>query len=136
MPQLADFMTRDVLAVAPEDTLGEAAQRMVEQRVGSAVVLEHGRLIGILTERDLLRAVAGRVHSSDARVREWMTGDPVVASETTSAGEAARTMLEHGFRHLPVVEDDRMLGIVSLRDVMRWSMHVELGPEHAGSDFP
>ncbi len=136
MPQLADFMTRDVLAVAPEDTLGEAAQRMVEQRVGSAVVLEHGRLIGILTERDLLRAVAGRVHSSDARVREWMTGDPVVASETTSAGEAARTMLEHGFRHLPVVEDDRMLGIVSLRDVMRWSMHVELGSEHAGSDFP
>ena len=129
-------MTRDVLAVAPEDTLGETAQRMVEQRVGSAVVLEHGRLIGILTERDLMRAVAGRVHSSDARVREWMTGDPVVASETTSAGEAARTMLEHGFRHLPVVEEDRMLGIVSLRDVLRWSMHVELGSEHAGSDFP
>ena len=129
-------MTRDVLAVAPEDTLGETAQRMVEQRVGSAVVLEHGRLIGILTERDLMRAVAGRVHSSDARVREWMTGDPVVASETTSAGEAARMMLEHGFRHLPVVEEDRMLGIVSLRDVMRWSMHVELGSEHAGSDFP
>ena len=136
MPRLADFMTRDVLAVAPEDTLGEAAQRMVEQRVGSAVVLEHGRLIGILTERDLLRAVAGRVHSSDARVREWMTADPVVASESTSAGEAARTMLEHGFRHLPVVEADRMLGIVSLRDVMRWSMHIELGSEHAGSDFP
>ena len=136
MPRLADFMTRDVLAVAPEDTLGEAAQRMVEQRVGSAVVLEHGRLIGILTERDLLRAVAGRVHSSDARVREWMTADPVVASESTSAGEAARTMLEHGFRHLPVVEADRMLGIVSLRDGMRWSMHIELGSEHAGSDFP
>jgi acetoin utilization protein AcuB len=69
-------------------------------------------------------------------VREWMTADPIVASESTSPGEAARTMLEHGFRHLPVVEGGRTVGIVSLRDVMRWSMHVEPGTEHIGSDFP
>ena len=83
--------------MAPEDTLGEAAERMAEQGVGSAVVLDSGRLIGILTERDLLKAVAGRVHTSEARVREWMTADPITASETDSADEAIRTMLDNGF---------------------------------------
>jgi CBS domain-containing protein len=136
MDGLGELMTREILGVAPEDTLGEAAQRMADQHVGSAVVLDHGRLIGIVTERDLLRAMAGRVHPSEARVREWMTSDPVVASESMSPGAAARTMLEHGFRHLPVVEEGRTIGIVSLRDVMRWSLHVEPGSEHVGSDFP
>jgi CBS domain-containing protein len=121
---LGEIMTHDLLAVAPEDTLGEAAQRMADENVGSAVVLDHGRLIGIVTERDLLRAMAGRVHPSEARVREWMTGDPVVASETTTTAEAARLMLDHGFRHLPIVNGERTLGIVSLRDVVRG----ELGP--------
>jgi CBS domain-containing protein len=119
MARLGDLMTDELLSVAPEDTIGEAAQRMAHQNVGSAVVLDHGRLIGILTERDLLRAMAGRVHPSEGRVREWMTADPVVASQATTAGEAARIMLEHGFRHLPVVDDERTLGIVSLRDVVR-----------------
>jgi CBS domain-containing protein len=119
MVQLGELMTEELLSVAPEDTLGEAAQQMADDNVGSAVVLDHGRLIGILTERDLLRAMAGRVHPSEGRVREWMTGDPVVASETTTTDEAARLMLAHGFRHLPVVDGDRTLGIVSLRDVVR-----------------
>ena len=136
MALLAEIMSREVLAVAPEDTLGEAAQIMNDGGVGSAVVLEHGRLIGILTERDLLRAVAGRVHSSEARVRQWMTGDPITIAETASAADAARTMLEHGFRHLPVTDGERTVGIVSLRDVMRWSMHVAPGTEQVGSDFP
>ena len=118
-------MTRDVLAVAPEDTLGEAAQKMVERGVGSAVVLDFGRLIGILTERDLMRATAGRTHSSEARVREWMTSEPVTVSEDTSAKEAAQTMLEHGFRHLPVIADGQAVGIVSIRDVAEWGMRGE-----------
>ena len=121
MATLGELMTREVLSVAPEDTLGQAAEAMVERGVGSAVVSDYGRLIGILTERDLLRAVAGRVHSSEARVREWMTVDPVTASVSTGLEEAARTMLEQGFRHLPVVEDDRPVGIVSIRDVVEWT---------------
>lgn len=136
MSSLADLMTRDVVAVEPEDTLGEAAQKMADARVGSAVVHEHGRLIGIVTERDLMRSVAGRVHPSEGRVREWMTVEPVTASPQTSGGEAARLMLERGFRHLPVTDGERTLGMVSLRDVMRWSMHLEPGAEHPGSDFP
>ena len=124
---LGDFMSREVLSVAPEDTIGEAAQRMADANVGSSVVHEHGRLIGILTERDLLRAMAERVHPSEARVREWMTAEPVAASESTTADEAARLMIEKGFRHLPVVEGDRTLGVVSLRDVMRHGLEAEAG---------
>jgi CBS domain-containing protein len=122
---IGDFMSRNVLSVAPEDTIGEAAQLMADANVGSSVVLEHGRLIGILTERDLLRAMAQRVHPSEARVREWMTAEPVAVSESTSADEAARLMVENGFRHLPVVDGDRTLGVVSLRDVMRHSLETE-----------
>ena len=102
-------MSREVVVVAPEDTLGEAAELMSGQGVGSAIVLDHGRLIGILTERDLLRAVAGRVHTSEARVREWMTEDPICATEATTGEEAVQTMLEHGFRH-PMALDRRERG--------------------------
>ena len=129
MGSIGDVMTGEIVAVAPEDTLGEAAERMAEQGVGSAVVLDSGRLIGILTERDLLKAVAGRVHTSEARVREWMTVDPMTATEETSADEAMRTMLEQGFRHLPVVEEGRTIGVVSLRELMRAAMQVDVGAE-------
>ena len=122
MATLGELMTREVLEIAPEDTLGQAAEAMVERGVGSAVVSDFGRLIGILTERDLLRAVAGRVHSSEARVREWMTAEPITATTSTDLSEAARTMLDQGFRHLPVVEDDRAIGIVSIRDVVEWTV--------------
>jgi CBS domain-containing protein len=128
MSTLGELMTRDLLVVAPEDTLGEAAQRMVDRGIGSAVVLDYGRLIGILTERDVLRAVADRIHSSEARVREWMTTDPITATEDTPAEEAAKTMLDNGFRHLPVISGERAIGIVSIRDVAAWSV------EEAASD--
>jgi CBS domain-containing protein len=114
-------MTSDVLTAAPEDTIGETAQKMVELGVSSAVVSDYGRLIGILTERDLTRAVAGRTHSSEARVREWMTTDPITLTRDASPAEAARIMLDNGFRHIPIVEDERTIGIVSIRDVARWS---------------
>ena len=114
-------MTSDVLTVAPEDTIGETAQKMVELGVSSAVVSDYGRLIGIVTERDLTRAVAGRVHTSEARVREWMTADPLTLSKDSPAAEAAKIMLEHGFRHVPIVEEDHTIAIVSIRDVARWS---------------
>ena len=121
MTTLGELMTRDPLTVAPEDTIGEAAQKMVDAGVSSVIVSDYGRLIGILTERDLTRAVAGRTHSSEARVREWMTADPVTLPPSASPQEAAEIMLERGFRHVPIVEGERAIGIVSIRDVARWS---------------
>jgi CBS domain-containing protein len=124
MTTIGQLMSRDVLLVAPEDTLGEAAQKMADRGVGSAVVADYGRVIGILTERDLLRAVAARLHSSEARVREWMTAEPLTAAEETPAAEALQTMLEHGFRHLPVIDGNRAVGIVSIRDLAEWSLRL------------
>jgi CBS domain-containing protein len=132
MAVLGELMSRNLLTVAPEDTLGEAAERMTEGGVGSAVVLDSGRLIGILTERDVLRAAAGRVHSSDARVREWMTPDPIVAAEETTAAESLETMMAHGFRHLPIVDGERVVGIVSIRDVMAASLRAATGARSSG----
>src|SRR6187200_987381 len=112
MGTLGEIVKPTFITVAPEDTLGEVAERMSAQNVGAVVVKDFGRLIGILTERDMLRAVAARVHTSEARVRQWMTMDPVTASPEMPLDEAARVMLEHGFRHLPVVEQETVLGIV------------------------
>ena len=121
MSTLADLMTSDVLTVDPADTIGETAQKMVELGVSSAVVSDYGRLIGIVTERDLTRAVAGRVHSSEARVREWMTSEPVTMTPDASPEDAARVMLDNGFRHIPILDGEQIVGIVSIRDVARWS---------------
>ena len=121
MTAVRELMTSDVLTVDPSDTIGETAQKMVERGVSSAVVSDFGNLIGIVTERDLTRAVAGRVHTSEARVREWMTPDPITLTSEASAAEAAKIMLDNGFRHVPIVDEGRAVGIVSIRDVARWS---------------
>ncbi len=116
MPRLADVVRSDFVEVAPEDTLGEVAEQMNVQNVSSVVVKDFGTLIGILTERDLLKAMAARVHSSEARVRQWMTEEPVTASGETDVEEAARVMLESNFRHLPVIDEGgRVMGVVSLQ---------------------
>jgi CBS domain-containing protein len=115
---VSKLMTRDFLAVAPWDTLGEAVESMNERGTGSALVFDYGRLVGILTSRDVLRAVAGRTHSSEARVRDWMTADPRVVRVETPAEEAALIMVEQGCHQLPVVEDGHPVGVVGMRAVV------------------
>jgi CBS domain-containing protein len=115
MSTIGEIIGPTHIEVAPEDTLGEVAERMRAQNVGAVVVKDYGRLIGILTERDMLRAMAARVHTSEARVRQWMTEDPITASPDMTTEDAAEVMLSNGFRHLPVVEGSNVLGIVSLR---------------------
>jgi sulfide:quinone oxidoreductase len=114
-----DVMSTRPLCVAPEDTLGEVAEKMRERDYASALVCGYGRLIGIITSRDLLRALAGRAHPSEARVREWMTADPIAVQTGTSVSAAATLMVEWGIHHLPVVEGKLPIGLVGLRDVAR-----------------
>jgi CBS domain-containing protein len=118
MTTLADVMRTEFITVAPEDTLGEVAERMTALNVGSVVVKDFGKLIGILTERDLLKAMAARVHSSEARVRQFMTENPITASRDMDCEDAEQLMLDKGFRHLPIVEGDEVVGVVSLRRVV------------------
>jgi len=135
MATLGDVMTTDVLSVEPSDTIGEAAEKMTAAEVGAVVVSDFGRMIGIFTERDLMRAVAGRVHSSEARVREWMTPDPVTMSADASVEEAGETMIQRGFRHIPVVSGERAIGIVSIRDVAEWRLKERCGNENRRSRY-
>ena len=118
-PTVGALMSAEFLVVAPEDTLGEVAERMGAQDVGSVLVADYGRLIGILTSRDLVRAFAGRVHSSEARVREWMTAEPIAAHPDTSLATAFRLMHDHAIHHLPVVEHERPVGMVGMRSIAR-----------------
>ena len=118
MATLAEVMRTDYVEVAPEDTLGEVAQKMVDAKTGAVVVKDFGRLIGILSERDMLKAMAGRVHTSESRVREWMTPDPICVTPETRLDEAAQIMLDNEFRHLPVLEEGRVIGVASLRRVV------------------
>jgi CBS domain-containing protein len=116
---VAAVMSTEPLVVAPEDTLGEVAEKMRARDLGSALVADHGRLIGILTSRDLLRAFAGRVHPSEGRVREWMTAEPVAVTAATPIEAAVTLMTEYGFHHLPVVEGERPTGTLGLRQAAR-----------------
>ncbi len=118
MPTVDSIMSRDVLSVTPDTRLSEAAQKMSGGRVGAVVVLEEESLRGILTERDVLRAVGeGRVEGTT--VADWMTSDPETIEPSESTDMAATLMIHGGFRHLPVAESGRVIGIVSIRDLMR-----------------
>jgi CBS domain-containing protein len=118
MSVVADHMSEDLLTVAAQDRLGEAAKRMVARGVGAVLVMDGDRLEGILTERDLMRAVAGG-YSDEARVADWMTRHPETIDTSDSTDHAASLMIHGGFRHLPVVGEGRVAGIISIRDLMR-----------------
>ena len=118
MATVENIMSRALLTGETTATLTEAAREMHSHSVGAVLVLAGERLEGILTERDVLRAVAtGRVEGT--LVAAWMTREPetIDASETTS--QAAAVMIHGGFRHLPVLDAGKPVGIVSIRDLMR-----------------
>jgi CBS domain-containing protein len=118
MPLVADHMTRSLLSIAAEATLGEAAAKMAERGVGAVVVLEGDAVAAILTERDVMKAVAAGQDGS-ASVTDWMTRHPDTIEPGDTTDHAASLMIHGGFRHLPVVEEGKVVGIVSIRDLMR-----------------
>jgi CBS domain-containing protein len=115
---VAEIMTADVFTVAPDSPVATAAQAMVQGRFGSAVVMQGRMLVGIITERDVLRAAASGTDLTESPVSRWMTRDPETIGGDVDSQQAAEAMLGGGFRHLPVVEDDTLVGIVSLRDLL------------------
>ena len=118
MATVGEVMSRNLLTVDPTTPLSEAAARMSDRGVGAALVLSNDHVSGILTERDVLRAVAtGPVEGT--HVAAWMTRDPETVDVSEPTGQAAAVMIHGGFRHLPVLEGDKPAGIVSIRDLMR-----------------
>jgi CBS domain-containing protein len=118
MATVDNIMSRALLTVDTATTLTDAAREMHSHGVGAVLVLAGGRLEGILTERDVLRAVAtGTVEGT--HVAAWMTRDPETIGLSDTTGHAAALMIHGGFRHLPVVDSGEPVGIVSIRDLMR-----------------
>jgi CBS domain-containing protein len=106
-----------LFSIEPTTTVAEAATVMGERRIGSALVMDGERLAGIFTERDIVRALGKHFDAAGHPVSEWMTADPLTIGADTKVEDALRTMLDRGFRHLPVVEGARVLGVVSMRDL-------------------
>jgi CBS domain-containing protein len=111
-------MSTKLHTVEPSDTVGEAVAVMAQNRIGSVLVMEGDRLLGIFTERDTVRALSLSHDAPRHQIVSWMTPDPKTVDPGMDAEEALRFMLDQGFRHLPVVKDGRLVGIVSMRDLV------------------
>ena len=114
-----ELMSTPAVTCRPEATLAEAAGRMQRSGTGSVVVVREAKVVGILTERDVLRATAQGSDPHRTAVGHWMSGHPDVLGPEEDAGAAWASLTHHGYRHLPVVEGDELLGVVSLRDLTR-----------------
>lgn len=116
--KVKDVMTRDIACVNPNDNVERAAQLMNEYNVGSVPVCENGKVIGIVTDRDItLRSVAKGYESWSQTVREIMSSNPVCGYPEQDVHEVARIMSERQIRRLPIVENGRLVGMVSLGDL-------------------
>ena len=117
MARVRDVMKTRLYTVGPADTVGEAVAVMAQNRIGSVLVMEAERLLGIFTERDTVRALSLSHDAPRHDIVSWMTHDPKTVSSDTDTDVALRTMLDNGFRHLPVVEGGKVVGMVSMRDL-------------------
>ena len=117
MTVIRDVMSTELTSVSPSTTVADAATMMSTRQVGSALVLDGEKLIGIFTERDVLRAVGSDFDAEHHAVTEFMTKEPKSIGPEVDTHEALEAMFAFGFRHLPVLEDGRVVGVVSMRDV-------------------
>ena len=118
--QVRDGMSSVVLTIGPSHSLQEAARLMADRNVGAAVVVDpESPGPGIVTERDILRSIAVGQDPSGELVRDHLTDELICASPDWSLEQAADTMVEHGFRHLLVVNGSELCGVLSMRDIVR-----------------
>jgi len=118
--QVREAMSKAVLQIGPGHTLRQAATLMSERKVGSAVVLDpDSEGLGIITERDVLNAIGRGLDPDTEEAAEHITWEVVYASPTWTIEEAAAAMVRGGFRHLVVLEDSQVHGVISVRDILR-----------------
>ena len=121
MTTVREVMSTELITVAPSAMMSQAVGTMSKAGVGSVLVLEGAALLGIFTERDVVRAF-DQLHADPARVSpisKGMTRDPKTIDPDATVGEAMDRMLDGGFRHLPVMEGGSLIGVVSMRDLAR-----------------
>ena len=121
MATIREIMSSSLITVDADSTVAQAATVMAERRVGSALVMDGDSLAGIFTERDIVRALSQDFDAPGHPIGHWMTKNPTTIGPDDSTERALDMMLKGGFRHLPVLEDDRVVGIVSIRDLSQAS---------------
>jgi CBS domain-containing protein len=126
-PSVASLMKPDPPSASSGDSLTDVANRMRSSRVSAVAVMEDVRLVGIITERDLVRAVAEGLDPRTTAVSDCMTQSPHTIAAHEPASMAAERMIELGVRHLPVMRDDRVVGVVSARDLLHLGRPLPLG---------
>lgn len=119
MTAVRDVMTTELITVEPSTSVAAAVTVMGMQRVGAVLAIENGRLEGIFTERDLVRALSYDIGAASQPVSQWMTRNPITVGPDTSVEQGLEVMLTGHFRHLPVMEGESLAGIVSIRDLSR-----------------
>ncbi len=119
--KLGSLVGGSASVIGQEATLEDAATAMVDDGTGSLAVIEGRELTGIITERDIVGAVAEDADPAEALVKDWMTAEPDTFSPEVDVEEAAAWLLETGYRHLPVVAEGELLGVVSIRDLL-WAI--------------
>ncbi len=115
--RVSEIMTSATVTDQPDDTLAEAARKMWKQQTGSLLVIDGDDLVGIITERDVLKAVAAGAAINEIRLSEVMSKDLVTVGPGTSLREAAKLMAERWIRHLPVLDAGKLVGVLSQRDL-------------------
>jgi CBS domain-containing protein len=137
MARIADVMNLRLVSVGPEETVQVAIARMLEENVGSVAVCDAGRLVGIFTERDVMRLAGQEGGLVDANIADVMTTAVITVTPEDDLLAAAQLMAQKQIRHLPVVQDGNVLGLVGIRDVLRvlveqlWREHDETAHETA-----
>ncbi|MFH1329582.1 MAG: CBS domain-containing protein [Actinomycetota bacterium] len=119
--KLGSLVGGSATVIGREATVAEAAEALIADGVGSLAVVEGRRLVGIITERDVVRAVSEGADPEEEVVADWMSETPDTFAPDVEVREAATWLLEMGYRHMPVMQDGELLGIVSIRDIL-WAI--------------
>ena len=121
--EISAIMTTDLATVGPEYNVADVASVMDARGIGSVIVLEDDRVLGILTERDILKVIGAGEDPKNVAAHEALSDDLITIRPEASVEEAAREMVNAKVRHLPVISDEGLIGMVSMRDLVRWSIH-------------
>jgi len=126
--KLQSVMSATVETIGPASLLGEALKKMVKRNIGCLIVVDKRKPVGIVTERDISRALAKGARALTAQVKRIMSSPLISVPQTSTTQEAMETMLKHGIRRLPIVDGERLVGIVTERDLLRWVVQITYAP--------
>jgi CBS domain-containing protein len=129
LPTLKSVMVSPVETLKPDGSLLSALKKLVKKNIGCAVVVERKKPVGIVTERDISRKIAKSTKVLKSQVKRVMSSPLVTVTPRTPIDKALYLMLKHGIRRLPVIEEEKLVGLVSERDLLRWVLQISYEPQ-------